>query len=172
MKLIILGAGGYGRTVADVASQIGRYSEIYFLDDNNPEAIGKCADYEKYIDSDTEIYPAFGKNEGRLAWIERLEKAGANIPVIIHESAYISPTVTLGKGTVVLPRAVINTNTKIEKGCIINCGAIIDHDCVIENGCHICLGAIVKAENRIPRCMKLEAATVIENRKYPLRGDK
>lgn len=41
--------------------------------------------------------------------------------------------------------------------------------CVIEEGVHICLGAIVKAENRISKCMKIEAGTVIENRTYPLK---
>ncbi len=35
MKLIILGAGGYGRTVADIARQSKRYSDILFLDDNS-----------------------------------------------------------------------------------------------------------------------------------------
>lgn len=47
MQLIILGAGGYGRTVADIARQSGRYSEIHFLDDNSTDTlvIGKCADY-------------------------------------------------------------------------------------------------------------------------------
>jgi len=68
----------------------------------------------------------------------------------------------------VLPKAIINTGVVVNTGCIINCGAIIDHGCVIENGVHICLGAIVKAENRIPKCMKVEAGTVIENRTYPV----
>ena len=47
MRLIILGAGGYGRTVADVAAQTGDYDEIRFLDDNSQTAdvIGKCADF-------------------------------------------------------------------------------------------------------------------------------
>ena len=35
MRLIILGAGGYGRTVADTAAQTGAYNEILFLDDSN-----------------------------------------------------------------------------------------------------------------------------------------
>lgn len=33
MRLIILGAGGYGKTVADIARQSGKYEQIYFLDD-------------------------------------------------------------------------------------------------------------------------------------------
>lgn len=168
MKLIILGAGGYGRTVADIARQSGKYTEVCFLDDNSADkrVIGKCSDYINYISLDTELYPAFGNNEGRLQWIERLEAAGANIPTIIHDTAYVSPEVTIERGTVILPKAIINTGVVINRGCIINCGAIIDHGCVIEDGVHICLGAIVKAENRIPRCMKVEAGVVIENRTF------
>lgn len=170
MKLVILGAGGYGRTVADIARQSGRYSEVYFLDDNSTDehVIGKCPDYINYITSDTELYPAFGNNEARLQWIERLEAAGATIPKLIHNTAYVSPDATIERGTVVLPKAIINTGVVVNKGCIINCGAIIDHGCVIKEGVHICLGAIIKAENRIPRCMKVEAGVVIENRMYPV----
>ena len=170
MKLIILGAGGYGRTVADIASQSGRYIEVCFLDDNATEerVIGKCSDYVNHISSDSELYPAFGNNEGRMRWLERLEAAGAAIATLIHATAYVSPEATIGVGTVVLPKAIINTGVVLNSGCIINCGAIIDHGCVIEDGVHICLGAIVKAENRVPRCMKVEAGVVIENRTYPV----
>ncbi len=173
MKLIILGAGGYGRTVADIARQGDRYSEILFLDDNSiaEDVIGKCAEYIKFITPDTEIYPAFGNNEGRLRWIKKIEVAGGTVPTLIHATAYVSPEATVGNGTVVLPKAVINTGVTVNRGCIINCGAIIDHDCVIEEGTHICLGAIIKAENQIPSCMKVEAGTVIENRTYPLKED-
>lgn len=71
-------------------------------------------------------------------------------------------------GTAILPNAIVNTGCEVECGCIINCGAIIDHDCILEEGVHICLGAIVKAENRIPKCMKIEAGEVVKNRTYPL----
>ena len=170
MKLVIIGAGGYGQTVCDIAEQSGHYEEILFLDDNKvaSNVVGKCADFEKYISEDTQIYPAFGNNEARIAFIEKLENLGANMPVIVHGTAYISPKARLEKGTVVLPNAIVNTDTVIEKGCIINCGAIVDHGCVIEKGAHICLGAIVKAENRIPAFMKIEAGQVIENRTYKL----
>lgn len=97
-----------------------------------------------------------------------MEAAGANIPTLIHNTAYVSPEATVERGTVVLPKTIINTGVVITSGCIINCGAIIDHGCVIEEGVHICLGVIVKAENRIPQCMKVEAGVVIENRTYPV----
>lgn len=173
MKLIILGAGGYGRTVAEIARQSSRYSDISFLDDNSiaDDVVGKCSEYKNSISPDIEIYPAFGNNEGRLQWIDRIEVAGGTVPTLIHQTAYVSPEATVECGTVILPKAVINTGVTVKRGYIVNCGAIIDHGCIIEEGVHICLGAIVKAENQIPSCMKVEAGTVIENRTYPLKED-
>ena len=168
MRLIILGAGGYGRTVADVAAQTGQFHEISFLDDNSvsPDVIGKCAEFERFRDGQTAFYPAFGNNESRLKWLYRLREAGCIIPTIIHPTAYVSPTAQIEPGAAILPHAVVNTNCVVKAGCIVNCGAIVDHGCVLEEGVHICLGAIVKAENRIPGKMKVEAGVVIERNTY------
>ena len=170
MRLIILGAGGYGRTVADVAAQTGQFGEISFLDDNSTaaDAIGKCAEFERFRDAQTAFYPAFGNNEGRLKWLYHLREADCAIPAIIHPTAYVSPTTRIEAGTVILPHAIVNTGCEAKAGCIVNCGAIVDHGCILEEGVHICVGAIVKAENRIPRCMKIEAGEVVQNRVYPL----
>ena len=171
MNLIIIGAGGYGQTVADLAVQSGKYDNIIFLDDNEEllrmgVTVGRCSDYVSY--KSDEIYPAFGNNTSRLEWINRLISEGFKVPLIIHPTAYISPRASVDVGTVVLPKAIINTDTKVEKGCIINLGAIIDHGCIIEEGCHICLGAIIKGENRIKSCTKIEAGEVIAMREYPI----
>lgn len=170
MRLIILGAGGYGRTVADVAGQTGEYSKILFLDDNSaaPDVVGTCTEFARFRGEQTAFYPAFGNNESRLAWLHRLYEAGCAILTIIHPTAYVSPTTQVEPGAVILPHAVVNTNCVVKAGCIVNCGAIVDHGCVLEEGVHICLGAIIKAENRIPRCMKIEAGEVVQNRAYPL----
>ena len=170
MRLIILGAGGYGRTVADVAAQTGMYERIYFLDDNSQaeDVIGKCADFPAHTEQDILFYPAFGNNEGRLLWLKRLTENGCQIATIIHPTAYVSPTARIAEGNVILPHAIVNTDCEINIGCIVNCGAIVDHGCVLEEGVHVCPGAVVKAENRIPRLMKIEAGQVIENRSYPL----
>ena len=99
-----------------------------------------------------------------LAMIEN----GCKIATLVHPTAYVSPTVHIAEGVAVLPHAIVNTGCKVKAGCIINCGAITDHGCVLEEGVHVCLGAIVKAENRIPRCMKIEAGEIVANRTYPV----
>ena len=161
MRLVILGAGGYGRTVADVAEQLG-YEDIIVLDD---ALEGKgLSTFTQYIDADTVFIPAFGNDEFRMKWIDSILAAGGGLATLIHPSAYVSPRAQIGQGTVILPGAVINTETKISAGCIINIGALIDHGNVIGDGCHICCGAIIKAENIIPPKTKVEAGTVIEAR--------
>ncbi len=164
MKLIILGAGGYGQTVADVAEQLSY--EVSFLDDNSDKAMDTCANFAQYIGDDTCFYPAFGNNESRMAWLEKLMEAGCNIPTIIHPTAYVSPRAKVLHGTVILPGAIVNTGCIIKSGCIVNCGAVVDHGCTLEEGVHVCLGAIVKAYNHLPNCMKVEAGIVIGNREY------
>ena len=168
-KLLILGAGGYGKTVADVASQLG-YEEIRFLDDSRtgPDILGKCGAFSAFAEEYTQMYPAFGNNAIRMQWLKSLQEAGIAVPTLVHPRAYASPTAKIGTGTVVLPMAVVNTGVAVREGCIINIGALIDHDSVIEAGCHLAPGAIVKAENRIPAGCKIESGTVIENREYPL----
>ncbi len=170
MRLIILGAGGYGKTVADVARQLGTYDSACFLDDGKEgrEILGKCGDFSQFIEGNTHFYPAFGNNAIRLAWLHRLKEAGAEIPTLVHPRAYVSPTAVLGEGTVVLPLAAVNTGVRVETGCIINIGALIDHDCVIEAGAHLCPGAVVKAENRVPAGAKIESGEVILARVLPL----
>lgn len=164
MRLIILGFGGYGQTVQDVAIQLGY--DCVFLDDSISES--PLSSYTNYIDSNTEFIPAFGNNAFRIEWIEKLEFSNAKLATLIHPTAYVSPKATIAKGNVILPKALINTNVVIEKGCIINLGVIIDHGCVIEEGCHICLGAIVKGNNRISALTKIKAGEVIQARQWPV----
>lgn len=174
MRLIIIGAGGYGRTVADIALQSEQYDSVAFLDDNSTEedVLNTCSAFEKYKDGNTVFYPAFGNNELRIEWIRRLEKTGCNIPVFVHSTAYVSPTAQVTAGTVIMPHAVVNTSCIIRQGCIVNCGAVIDHGCILEEGVHICPGAILKAENQIPACRKIEAGEVIQNRTYKIQKEK
>lgn len=164
MKLIILGKGGYGKVVADVAQQLNKYDEIYFLDDslNDTDVLTTCERYIEYMDENTEFYPAFGNNEVRLAWIEKLLSANAQVATIIAKDAYVSPKATVEKGCVLLNKSIVNTDSILEKGCLLNIASVVDHNSTIGEGSHICIGAVVKANNKIPPCFKLEANQVIE----------
>lgn len=165
MRLVILGSGGYGHTVQDIAEQLG-CDLIMAIDDANLDH--PLASFLSYINNDTSFIPAFGNNAFRLFWCDCIAQAGGQLATLIHPTAYVSFKVSIAPGTVILPHAIINTDMVIDRGCIINLGAIIDHGCIIEEGVHVCLGAIVKGENHLSRCIKIEAGEVVECGQYPL----
>ncbi len=169
-RLVILGAGGFGQTVKDVASQTGRFNDIRFLDDHSvaDDVAGTCGEFASFIDEGTEFLVAFGNNAMRCQWLETLKNAKATIATIVHARAYVSPTACVDEGCIVLPQAVVNTNCVLRRGCIVNIGAIVDHGCILEECVHVAPGGIVKAENRVPALTKIESGEVVQNRHYPL----
>ena len=90
-QLVILGSGGYGHTVADVAEQLGY--NILFLDD--ADSTHPLSTFSSYISDDTSFIPAFGNNAFRIAWINRIEESGGQLATLIHPTAYVSPTATI-----------------------------------------------------------------------------
>lgn len=143
-KLIIVGASGHGKVVADIAIKNG-YSEIAFLDDDDSvkscmgiPVLGRTYEANKYIDSDFIV--AIGNAEIREKIQKNLEDVNLKVVTLVHPEAVIAPTVCIGTGTVVMAGAVINPDTKIGKGCIINTGASVDHDNQLDDYVHISVG--------------------------------
>lgn len=155
-RLLIIGAGGHGKVVAEIAEDLG-YEEIAFLDDKSSKAIGKIFEFEKFKDKYNEAFVGIGNNKLRSKLIHELQKCGYTVPVLIHPSAFVSRSAIIGIGTVVEPKAIVNSNSYVAEGVIISIGAIIDHNAEIGKYSHINAGAIVKAGGKIERFRKLEA---------------
>lgn len=123
---------------------------IAFLDDSSPDAIGKVKDMALYAPKYDGVFVANGNNVVRQQICEQLKQVpGATLIKLVHPTAYVSPSATIGHGTVVEPKAVINTNSRIGQGCIISVGTIIDHDCEIGDFCHINAGMVCGAGSRV-----------------------
>ena len=140
-KLIIIGASGHGKVIADIAVKNG-YEDIVFLDDD--ESVESCAGFpvvgetSMAVEMDGDKVVAIGNAEIRKRISEQIITVA-----LIHPDAVISRRVEIGEGTVVMAGVVINSDARIGKGCIVNTGASVDHDCVIEDYCHISVGAHV-----------------------------
>lgn len=142
-ELVIIGASGHGKVVADIAKQNG-YESIVFLDDNDSvkecggfPVVGKSNHYDSY---DADIIVAIGNTKIRKKLLNNIESAGKNIPVLIHPKAVVAERTVIEKGTVIMAGAVVNSDVVIGKGCIINTCASVDHDCKIGNFVHISVG--------------------------------
>lgn len=169
MKLLIIGASGHGKVIADIAIKMKRWDTIEFLDDNESikdclgcKVIGRTADALKYR-NEADIFVAVGNNHTRQKIQEKLEAEGFNIPVLIHPSAIIGTDVQIEKGTVLMAGVVINSSSKIGRGCIINTGVTIDHDNNIEDFVHISPGANLAGTVRIGKNSWVGIGSVISN---------
>lgn len=145
-QLVIIGASGHGKVVADIA-RLNGYEQIYFLDDN--DSLTECGGYQvlgkssRYMDYDCDMIVGIGNPRIREAIQSQLEKAGKHVPILIHPNATIGENVKISKGTVVVAGAVINPGTRIGRGCIVNTCASVDHDCNIANFVHVSVGSHV-----------------------------
>jgi len=145
-KLIIIGASGHGKVVADIALKMNKWKNIAFLDDNTTinssmglKVIGTSREVYNFI-SEYEIFVGIGSNAIRSKIQKSIEILGGSIPVLVHPNAVIGSQVEIGIGTAVMAGAVINSSTKIGKGCIINTSSTIDHDNILEDFVHISPG--------------------------------
>lgn len=168
-KLIIIGAGGHGKVVADIAINMNTYKEIFFLDDlatgnvMGIEVLGKSDDYMKWI-TEADYFVAIGNSKVRQEFLDKLEGAGASIATLVHPRATIGAHVEMGKGTATMAGAVINPDTKIGRGVIINTACSIDHDNVISDYCHISVGAHLAGTVKVGKHTMVGAgATIINN---------
>ncbi len=170
-SLLILGAGGFGHMIQETAQLLG-YEKAVFLDDavREPDVVGKCCDYESFLGQYDTAVAALGDNNMRLYWTEKLMEAGYDVPAIIHPSAVVSPSASIGRGSFIMQRAIVNTHTVVEHGVLINSGAVVDHDSYVERGAHIGLGSVVKANCRIASKVKVEAGEVIFSTRRKIDG--
>lgn len=171
-KLLIIGASGHGKVVADIALKMNHWYSIAFLDDDETiqssmgiSVIGRSLDAKEYI-ANYDIFVAIGNNLIRESFQVELEALGASIPTLIHPSAVIGEQIEIKSGTVVMAGVVINCSTQIGKGCIINTGSTIDHDNYIEDFVHISPGSHLAGTVKVGRCTWLGIGSIVSNNIY------
>ena len=160
-KLLILGAGQYGMVAKEIAEACGQYDSIDFLDDNNPIAIGKLNEYEKFIFDYDAAVVAIGNAVLRLDLLDKLEQCGCEIATLIHPTAYVSPSAIIERGSFIEPMTVIHTDVVIGRGCIISAGTIVNHNTKVGSGCHLNCGTIVASNAVIQTQTKTQYGTRI-----------
>lgn len=161
-RLIIIGASGHGKVIADIAVRNG-YTDIVFLDDD--ETIIECAGFPvigktgeaKSINGDKIV--AIGNAKIR----ECIQVKLNDLVTLIHPAAIISRRVKIGIGTVIMAGAVINSDVLIGDGCIINTGSTVDHDCKIDSYVHVSVGAHVAGTCKIGKDTWIGAGATVSN---------
>lgn len=155
--LIILGAGGHAKVVAEIAQSAGFYV-VGFLDDYLNEAplpgykvLGATALAKDLLaeDPSLQMVIAVGDNNARKQLATAMDAWADRFVTLVHPSAVVSPYAMIGLGTVVMPHATINAGARIGNHAILNTACSVDHDCFIGAFAHISPGVHLAGAVRV-----------------------
>jgi UDP-N-acetylbacillosamine N-acetyltransferase len=146
--LVVWGASGHARVVADIIRLSKEYDIVGFLDDVNPERCGTefcgarvLGGREKVDELRRQgvqhVVFGVGDNRARLTLGSLVQAGGLCLATAIHPRATIAADVAIGRGTVVAAGAVINPGARIGESVIINTCASVDHEGLVDDGAHV-----------------------------------
>lgn len=174
--ILLVGAGGHARTVADTIERQGKYQIVGLID--NDRRLGEEVYHSyniigndgslKYMFSNGIKYAVIcvgqmGNSKVRRRLYRHLKEIGFYLPVIIDDTAVVANDVSIGEGTYIGRNAVVNVSAKLGKMCIVNTSAVIEHECIVRNFVHIAVHACVCGQSVIGNDVFLGAnATVIQ----------
>lgn len=148
-RLLIVGAGGHGRSVAEAVAAAGEFEVAGFVDDAYPgldralgfPVLGKVTDLARFRDTADHVFIAIGNNVLRQRLAAEIQKAGFVLATVIHPRAIVSPSAVIGSGSVVMAGAIIGTEAVLGEGTIVNCAAVVDHHCRVGDFGHLGVNA-------------------------------
>ena len=155
-KLIVIGAGGHGKVVADAVLAAARREMTGFLDDA-PALLGKrLLGYPVLGTTSTwpdwgcdDMILAIGENAHRQRLFDQLTAAGAVFVSVIHPRAVLGAGVRIGLGAVALANVVVNADSVIGDNVILNTMCSVDHDSALEAHVHLAPAAHLAGDVRV-----------------------
>ena len=168
-EVVVYGAGGHGKVVSDVVLASGRILRG-FIDDAAPKGtivVGHpVLGNNGWLQDEPQSVVALGigDNVTRRELAELLMSIGYTLGAFIHPQAWVSPSVSLGPGTVVMAGAIVNADAHLGKGVIVNSGAIVEHDCFIDDYAHIGPGSVLGGGVRVGREALIGAGSAVRPR--------
>ncbi|MBI5548528.1 MAG: acetyltransferase [Deltaproteobacteria bacterium] len=135
--LLVFGASGHGKVVADVGRSVG-FALAGFLDE---DASKDCTSFcgalvistvrlrrERHRWAGALVAMGIGDNEARQRCVELIRSLELEVSTLVHASAVVAPSARLGTGTVAMALAAVNPDAVIGEGVILNTGSVVEHD--------------------------------------------
>lgn len=186
-KIVLLGAGGHGKSVLDSLLSLSYYDSIGLIAKKQETfALGNNKNITKDYNGGLYGVPVVGDDNdlpqlyaqgythaficvGSIGEVTLrrelyilLKQIGFQIPNIIDPTAVISPYATLGEGIFVGKNAVVNAEAKIGNCAIINTMSVIEHECCIGDFVHVAPGSILGGKVTIEADTHIGSGSVIK----------
>lgn len=151
-NIVIIGASGHGGMLMDCIEKEGRFNVMGFVDSfkeegtqmNGYEILGSEQALPRLIDKFNiqGAILAIGNNWIRKIMVNKIHDIAPDLDFVstIHPSALLGKGVKIGKGSAVLPGAIVNANATIGDFCILNTNSSLGHDGYMEDFSSIASG--------------------------------
>jgi sugar O-acyltransferase (sialic acid O-acetyltransferase NeuD family) len=160
IRVVIVGAGGYGRVALDVLLAGGFGEQVLgFYDDAHTAISDKVRGYPvlgdvEMLKSMLSIEPvyvvvAITENEARLRVANSLRGLGGQFFTAVHPGAYVSEAATIGGGCVLAAGVVVHPDAALGSHCYLGPRSVVDRDAEVGAGTWISAGAVVGPGARV-----------------------
>jgi sugar O-acyltransferase (sialic acid O-acetyltransferase NeuD family) len=168
-RLLVVGAGGHGRSVAEAAELSGQFELVGFLDDALPvgeivlgiPVLGPVASMAIQRAAADQAIVAVGNNTVRERLMQQLTAVGFEWATVVHPRAIMSPRAVLGAGSAVMAGAIVGTEARLGVGIIVNCGAVVDHHATVEDYGHLGVNASMAGGTVLGRGAWMQAGAAL-----------
>ena len=163
--LLVLGAGGHGRVVADAALRAGGWREISATDRNAALCAGELLPGVQLtaagpaLSTASAVHIAIGSAQAREA--ESRAVGADRLVSVVHPDATVSRYAVLTPGCFVAARAVIAPQARLGACVIVNHGAVVDHDVAVGDFCHVAPNATLGGAVRLGRRVLVGAGAAV-----------
>ena len=159
----LFGASGHAKVVVDVINSTN--NKIIGVFDDNQQLehfqdipfLGKLKKGDKIL-KNGELIIAIGNNKIRKQIVNNIE---SQYFTALHNNCFLSPYSQIGKGTVVMQYASVNSNAKIGNHCILNTSSVVEHDCIVEDFVHISPNATLTGNVKVGEGTHIGSGAVI-----------
>ena len=173
-NLIIVGAGGMGRTLYDMACESAGYKTKFlikgFLDDNlqalkgfenYPPLLGSITDYQPKTD---EVFVCSMGGDVKKKCIELILEKGGEFWSLVHNTARIGTNVQLGIGNIVGAYTSIGADATIGNYNLIQSYSIIGHDVIVGNWNRIDTHVVCVGGTKVGDEVSIHTAAVLNHK--------
>ncbi|MCC7340576.1 MAG: NeuD/PglB/VioB family sugar acetyltransferase [Bryobacterales bacterium] len=151
VELIVYGCGTQGRAIIEFLAESGRYRSLRLTDDNRDLWGEEISSLSLKVTPPVDAFPVgpqayvctIGDNRTRQGISAALNAEGHIAQAVRHPSAIMATSASLGAGSILMARVVVNTESRVGAGCLLNTGCVVEHHCEIGDFVHLAPGVLL-----------------------------
>lgn len=164
-KLLIIGAGSVGKFIAyNINHFTSSFEIIGFLDDDASKhntiiagfnVLGSVEKLQEFSGKGIAIVWGIAFPGVKKKLFDQYQNLSFEFPNFIAKGAWISETVSFGKGCIIYPGTTINYETNIDDFVVINMNCSLGHNCAIKSFSSLAPGVNLGGNTKVGKCVEI-----------------